>query len=99
MDAVRTPFSLILAVVALPSASCAPVGSYVWVDDYHPEKLDAPAYVVGPGDILQVRVFNQEQLSARVKVRGDGRVSLPLLNDVQAAGTTPVALAQTLEGK
>jgi polysaccharide export outer membrane protein len=65
------------------------------------ERYDAPAntleYVIAPGDILNVRVFQQEALSARTRVRADGRISLPLVNDWMAAGKTPVLLATELK--
>lgn len=56
-------------------------------------------YVIMAGDTLQVRVFQQESMSARVKVRQDGRISLPLVNDCMAAGRTPVELAVELQGR
>ena len=46
---------------------------------------------------LNVLVWDQEKMSARVRVRSDGRVSLPFLDDVNVAGMTPVALARSLE--
>ncbi len=49
-------------------------------------------YRIGPADVLQVTVWRNEQLSREVPVRPDGRISLPLLNDVQAAGLTAVEL-------
>ncbi len=72
-----------------------PRGAFLEVD----EKLlvDDPGYRISPGDVLQVRVFQQEAMSARVKVRGDGKVSLPLVNDVLAAGKSPGALAAELQ--
>ncbi len=78
--------------------SCANLGKFVWVDEYTepPAPAEKP-YVIAVGDVIQVRVFNQDQLSARVRVRSDGKVSLPLLSDVDAAGYTPVALSQRLE--
>ncbi len=85
-----------LAAVCI--ASCANLGKYVWVDQYkEPTGVDDKPYTIAPGDVIQVRVFNQDQLSARARVRADGKVSLPLLNDVEAAGYTPVALSQVLE--
>ncbi|MGE0813753.1 MAG: polysaccharide biosynthesis/export family protein [Vicinamibacterales bacterium] len=52
--------------------------------------VDAPPdYVIGPDDVLDVIVWREKELSTDVKVRPDGKVSLPLLNDVQAAGLTP----------
>ena len=53
-------------------------------------------YVMGPGDILDVVVWNNAALSRAVTVRPDGKISLPLLNDVQAAGSTPMQLRTIL---
>jgi polysaccharide export outer membrane protein len=90
-------------VAACLSASCAPktVVPFVWIDEWKDPAKPAPqgAYVVGVGDALNVLVWDQEKMSARVRVRGDGRVSLPFLDDVQAAGMTPVALARSLEDR
>jgi polysaccharide biosynthesis/export protein len=46
-------------------------------------------YVIGPEDVLEVVFWREKDLSGQVMVRPDGMVSLPLLNDVQAAGLTP----------
>ena len=54
-------------------------------------------YVIGPEDILSVVVWREKDLSADVVVRPDGKISLPLLNDVQAAGYTPEQLAEIIE--
>lgn len=48
-----------------------------------------PDYVIGPDDVLQVLFWRERDHSAEVVVRPDGMISLPLLNDVQAAGLTP----------
>jgi polysaccharide biosynthesis/export protein len=48
-----------------------------------------PDYVIGADDILEVIVWREKDLSTDVKVRPDGKVSLPLLNDLQATGLTP----------
>ncbi len=53
-------------------------------------------YIIGPEDVLQVSVWNNEAMSRVVPVRPDGMISLPLLNDVQAAGRTPVELRDIL---
>ena len=55
-----------------------------------------PDYIIGADDVLSV-TFWQDQIAAEVVVRPDGRISLPLLNDVPAAGYTPEALARALE--
>lgn len=49
-------------------------------------------YVIGPGDVLQITVWKNETLSRMVPVRPDGKVSMPLLHDVQAAGLTAMQL-------
>jgi polysaccharide export outer membrane protein len=56
-----------------------------------------PGYVIGADDQLSIRFWGDTQLSADVVVRPDGKISLPLLNDVQAAGYTPEQLNATLE--
>jgi len=54
---------------------------------------DQPSgYTIGPDDILDVTVWNNAGLSRTVPVRPDGKISLPLLDDVQAAGLTPKQL-------
>lgn len=92
----------IIAAWAIVSAtsSCSNLGKFVWVDQY-PEPPSPPEqpYVIQVGDTIQVRVFNQDQLSARVRVRPDGKVSLPLLNEVVAAGASPLALSRYLEDR
>jgi polysaccharide export outer membrane protein len=50
-------------------------------------------YVIGPTDVLEISVWKEPEVSRTVSVRPDGRVSLPLLSDVQAAGLTPAQLA------
>jgi polysaccharide export outer membrane protein len=58
-----------------------------------------PSYVIGPSDQLNISVWEQPELSREVPVRPDGMISLPLLNDVQAAGKTPMQLASTITEK
>jgi|SRR5437879_1693150 len=50
-------------------------------------------YVIGPEDLLDISVWKEPDLTRTVPVRPDGKISLPLLNDVQAAGQTPTQLA------
>ena len=47
--------------------------------------------------MLNVQVYDQDKLSGRVRVRSDGKITIALLNDLQAAGKTPVALAAEIE--
>ena len=53
-------------------------------------------YVIGPADVLEVTVWQNTLVSRTVPVRPDGRISLPIINDVQAAGLTPLQLQSTL---
>jgi polysaccharide export outer membrane protein len=50
-------------------------------------------YKIGPQDVLRIDVWKENEISRTTPVRPDGRISLPLLNDVQAAGLTPTQLA------
>jgi len=52
-----------------------------------------PNYVIGAQDVLDINVWKEPDVSRIVPVRPDGKISLPLLNDVQAAGLTPAQLA------
>ena len=51
-----------------------------------------PNYIIGPQDIIDISVWKEPDFSRSVPVRPDGKISLPLLNDVQAAGLTPAQL-------
>ena len=52
----------------------------------------APDYVIGPEDLLLVSVWKNETLSRQLPVRPDGKISMPLLHDIDAAGLTPLQL-------
>ena len=56
-------------------------------------------YLIGVGDVLEVQVWKEPDLSRTVTVRLDGKISLPLAGDVQAAGKTTSELDQFLEKK
>ncbi len=55
-----------------------------------------PNYVIGAQDVLDINVWKEAELTRSVPVRPDGKISLPLLNDVQAAGLTPTQLSDEL---
>ncbi len=52
-----------------------------------------PTYKIGAQDVLKIDVWREDQLTRTVPVRPDGKITLPLLNDVQAVGLTPMELA------
>ncbi len=89
-----------VAALAALAAGCGHLGKFVWVDDFEgaspaPQGPDR-GYLISPGDVLNVQVWNQPGMSGRTKVRGDGKISLPFLNDVMAAGLGPSVLAAQL---
>jgi len=55
-----------------------------------------PNYIIGPEDELIVNVWKEGDISRSVPVRPDGKISLPLLNDVQASGLTPMQLGEEI---
>ena len=60
----------------------------------------APAdYVIGADDTLHISVWKEPEMTVSLPVRPDGKISMPLLNDVQAAGVTPMQLADSIKEK
>lgn len=60
---------------------------------------DSDSYVIGPEDVLYIYVWKEENLSRTVPVRMDGMISIPLVDDVKAAGMTPLQLKEYLLAK
>jgi polysaccharide export outer membrane protein len=60
---------------------------------------DSDEYVIGPEDVLHIFVWKEESLTKTVPVRIDGKISLPLLDDIQASGLTPLQLKEELTNK
>ena len=58
--------------------------------------IPAPEYVIGPNDTLSVLFWHDKDMSTDVLVRPDGNITLPLLNDIQAAGLTPEQLRERI---
>lgn len=99
----RAGTALMLVLPLLLATACASTSNapFVWADEWK-EAQPLPVggeYVIGVGDALSVQVWEQEKMSAVVRVRTDGQISLPFLNDVPAAGLSPVGLARDLEGR
>lgn len=61
-----------------------------------PPATTQPDYVIGSDDVLDINVWKEPDFSRRVPVRPDGKISLPVLNDMQAAGLTPLQLAAVI---
>ena len=60
------------------------------------KSVAGPEYIIGADDALHISVWKEPDLTATLPVRPDGKISMPLLNDVQAAGLTPMQLADAL---
>lgn len=80
---------VLVAIVFVASASGAADKSATGSADYR----------IGPEDVVQIVVWKNESLTRTMPVRPDGKISLPLLNDVQAAGLTPLELRDSLAKK
>jgi polysaccharide export outer membrane protein len=60
---------------------------------------DSDSYIIGPEDVLYIYVWKEENLSRSVPVRMDGMISIPLVDDIKAAGMTPLQLKELLLAK
>lgn len=84
-------------------AAVAAVAACATGADAPAQLTSAPAnltdYVIGPGDQIQLFVWRNPELSSSVKVRPDGRISVPLVEDLEVAGKTPSAVAREVERK
>ena len=78
-------FAALLVGCGLPLAAAGPTPTE-----------DLAAYTIGADDVLEIVFWRDKELTAIVTVRPDGRISLPLLNDVEAAGLTPLQLRDRL---
>ena len=82
----------------------SPMLAYPQADKEAPSKkeaqgevvADSSQYVIGPEDSLYIHVWKEETLSRTVPVRIDGKISLPLIDEIQAAGLTPLQLKENL---
>jgi polysaccharide export outer membrane protein len=61
--------------------------------------VDGDQYMIGPEDVLYIHVWKEEALTRTVPVRMDGKISLPLIQEVKAAGLTPLQLKEVLMRK
>jgi polysaccharide export outer membrane protein len=100
-------FVIVAAVTALPALASAqvsqPRASLASATSPSPRAPGAvtnpevaPGYVIGPEDVLSIVFWRDKDMSADVAVRPDGKISLPLLNEVHAAGLTPMQLRDQL---
>ncbi|HEY1694848.1 MAG TPA: polysaccharide biosynthesis/export family protein [Polyangiaceae bacterium] len=88
---------LLLFAVALASIGCGSTGPYVWSTQLPRDEVGSSDYAIVVGDVLNVRVFGQEAMSTRAKVRSDGKLAIPFLGDVVVVGKTPGTVAKEVE--
>lgn len=91
----RTSFGAAAAIATLLLAGCA--GAPPLPPAPPASSLPSAEYRIGPGDSLNIFVWRNPELTVTVPVRPDGRVSIPLVEDVVAIGKTPTALAREYE--
>ena len=77
------------ATATLPSVGATSTGD--------PAEIDQTNYQIGPGDVLDIFVWRNPEISTRVPVRPDGKISTPLVEDMVALGKTPSQLARDME--
>ena len=87
-----------LAVISLTFLVLTSCGGEVRHAEAEIPSSEAGSYLVGPGDSLQIFVWDHADLSTAVAVRPDGKISIPLVDDLQAAGKSPTQLARDIEG-
>lgn len=88
---------VLLGLCALPWCSPSSVARPIVEKD--PQAETSGDYKIGVGDILNIQVWKEADLSRSVPVRPDGKISFPLLDDMQAAGLTPLELKNILTEK
>lgn len=101
--ALITLFSLIVACAAFAQQIDRTTQTAAVIADKPPAVAAAPPaahdYVIGPEDVLDISVWKEPDLSRSLPVRLDGKISMPLLNDVQAAGLTATELSHSIADK
>ncbi len=96
MSSMRTMWTFglaLLLIIGISACQTLPEPPKLGDDDV----LSQPDYRIAPRDKIGVFVWRSPELSTTVPVRPDGKVSLPLINELQAAGKTPLALAADIE--
>jgi polysaccharide biosynthesis/export protein len=84
----------------MPTQASAANGIPAQAADSSAAKAHDDVFVIGNDDVLAINVWKEPEISSKsVPVRSDGKISLPLVGEVQAAGLTPLKLEQAIAGK
>jgi len=106
-------FLIAMALVLAPGGARAQAtGQTALVGTVQPPNSDPPAapgvdvhaqpgagYLIGPGDVLNINVWRETEITQKLVVRPDGMITLPLIGDVPATGQTPEQLAEVVSKK
>ena len=94
--AVQLPLLCILGMSLLPAAPEEKKPAPAPSKGAAAPVLDAKTFVIGAEDVLAIRIWRDAEVSSQVTVRPDGKITLQLLGEIQAAGMTPEALTQVV---
>jgi len=94
----RTALILSVALAAL-SLGCANAGQFNWFSELPQNERGEAAgdYIIGVGDQISIRVYEQEGVSTEARIRSDGKIALPLVGEVMVAGRRPLELSKDIE--
>ncbi|HEY3254528.1 MAG TPA: polysaccharide biosynthesis/export family protein [Polyangiaceae bacterium] len=90
-----------IALLSMSAAGCASAGVFTWYHDVPNTDwaTDSNEYIIGVGDTISIRVYEQDGLSSSVKIRRDGKFAIPLAGELSAAGKHPSELAKEVEAR
>lgn len=88
---------LVIAFVVFIGGCAGSTGNSVAGPECPAPSKQSSEYLIGPGDTLEIVVWRDAELSATVPVRPDGKITTPLIDDMQAAGKTPSQLGADME--
>jgi polysaccharide export outer membrane protein len=105
MHAVKSKFFVLARAAAIIAIVCAPTSAQTKPEpsksagpgtDAVGAAVDPNKYLIGPEDILFIKVWRENDFTLTVAVRPDGKITMPLIGEVQAAGETPMQLTKAL---
>jgi polysaccharide biosynthesis/export protein len=94
-----SPWKAVPIVILCAAAGCGNAGRYVWVNDLPPDNAAVHDYRIHVGDALNIKVFEQETMATKARVRSDGRIAFPIIGDVEVRGKRPVDVSKELEAR
>ncbi len=90
-------------LIALVISASTPVGAEINTEQAQstqaPDNFENEQYKVGPGDLIKITIFNQEELSGEYLINGAGQIALPLIGDINAKDLTAKQVEQGIANK